>query len=108
MTEGLAIEIAKYKMMELGYGEDYTLRFRHLILKFNEAREMELSNDWMILISPLEQIKVQSKTGILNLTDNEINEQQYIHSGVIKLTNLNTKLPTGIKFLQVIPTNDRS
>ena len=44
MNEGTAIEIAEGKMRELGVGEDYILRYRHLRLDPKEKRKLKGEN----------------------------------------------------------------
>ncbi|MBI1836442.1 MAG: hypothetical protein HYR91_04165 [Flavobacteriia bacterium] len=103
MTDGLAIEIAKKKMLELEVGENYLLRFRHLVLIPDESRIVKAPNDILILLLPDENIRVVSKTGAFDLTDKGISEMQYVYSGTITIQNLNQKLPVHVKLLQVIP-----
>ena len=102
MNEGTAIEIAESKMRELGVGEDYILRYRHLRLDPKEKRKLRGENHLYILISPEHEIKVASKAGIYDLSDTGINEIQYIHRGLILVENL-VKMRVDVRFIQVIP-----
>jgi len=104
MTEGLAIEIAKQKMMEIGVGENYLIRFRHFQIQPLSKVELKGHNEFLILIQPDRYIKVYSKAGIYNELDNGINEMQYVHRGVTVLFNQQTRGTLQVKVLQVIPT----
>lgn len=103
MTEGLAIEIAKQKMLEFGIYENYLLRYRHFKVRTSEEITIKADNDLMLLITPDENIRVMSKSGIYNIQDNNLNEMQYVHSGTLKVKNQSSTLTIQVKFLQVIP-----
>jgi hypothetical protein len=103
MTEGLAIELAKRKMEELGNGENYLVRLRHFQIAPVSKVELKADNELFILIAPDEQVKVFSKAGVYNILDNKINEMQYLHRGNICIINQSTKTFIQVKFLQVIP-----
>lgn len=105
MTEGLAIEIAENMMRERGIKcEDYLLRFRHLILNIGEILQLSAKSELFILLSPVSQVRVFSRSGVYDTTV-LLNEAQYVHSGEITVTNLDTKGVVHVKFLQVIPKN---
>lgn len=103
MTEGLAIEIACAKMQELGIGKNYLLRYRHFQLQGAAVMTLKADNDLFILLTPETDTRVYSRTGIFDLKDLAVSEMQYVHSGNIRIENLNIKLPVQVKFLQVIP-----
>lgn len=102
MTEGMAIEIAKHQMRDTGVGCEYLLRFRHLILKPSETRVFDSRSELIILLSPVGNIRVLSNAGFYEIT-NTPNEVQYVHSGKVQIINLEVKLFTHVKILQVIP-----
>ena len=102
MNEGTAIEIAKFKMKELGVGRKYLLRYRHFHLDLKEKREIKGENHLFILVSNGRGFKVESKAGIFNLMDNGVNEQQHVHRGLIQIENTSRRR-IEIKFIQVIP-----
>lgn len=105
MTEGLAIEIARLKMRELGIGDNYLLRFRHFILAPGAKLEVKGDGHLFLLLTPdTTGLKVKSKTGAYDLTGTFI-ELQYVHSGTVQLENGSGKLPVQAKLLQVIPHN---
>lgn len=105
MNENLAIEIAKCKMRELGYGQNYTLRVRHLLLQEAQTRILKVGNNLLILYNPVSFTRVSSKMGVFDVTFPKSDEMQYVHSGNVTLTNLNEGLPTAFTLLQVIPLN---
>jgi hypothetical protein len=106
MTESLAIEIARSKMQELKV-QKYHLRYRHFVVQSTKVVSKHLS-DWMILLTPDNQTFVSSRTGIFDLSDTNINELQYLHSGIINIENKNIKAILHVRFLQVIPMIEKT
>jgi len=102
MTEGLALEIARYKMQEKGIGSAYILRFRHLILQPLEKRVFRDRNDLFLIIEPDQNLRVSSRTGILDFVNSGVSELQYVHSGIVTIENKDKKIILA-KILQVIP-----
>ena len=107
MNEGTAIEIAEQKMKELGIGKDYIIRYRHLMLDPQQKKEIKGENHLYILIQPNSGIMVASKAGIFNMGDTGINEQQYIHRGLILIESF-LKSRIDVKFIQVIPLQKKT
>jgi len=103
MTEGMALELAKQTMKELGVGENYLIRFRHFQIPPSSKIELKSQNELLIIIKPFKYLKVYSKAGIYNELDNRINEMQYIHRGVTTLINQMKEGYLQAKLLQVIP-----
>jgi len=103
MTEGLAIELAKQKMLELGVGENYLIRFRHFQVAPLSGIKLKGFNELLILVRPDADLKVYSKTGIYNEKDSRINEMQYVHRGVTVIFNQRKEGFLQVKLLQVIP-----
>ncbi len=103
MTEGIAIEIAKQKMLELAVGENYILRYRHFNLLAGVEITIKADNDLMLLLCPDDNVSVNSKTGWYNVQDHSLNEMQYIHTGKITVKNQSENSALQVKFLQVIP-----
>lgn len=89
-------------MCELGYGSSYTIRFRHLVLQPSEKREVQAQNQLMILIEPYCDVKIESDTGVFDLSEDLVNELQYEHSGALKVTN-HSFFISHIRFIQIIP-----
>ena len=102
MTEGLAIEIAKKKMQELGSGDNYLIRLRHIQLAPEQQLLIKGFNELLILIEPSSDLYVFSKAGIYDINDTGINEMQYIHRGETTLKNQNALEVLHVKLLQII------
>lgn len=102
MNEGTAIEIAKGKMKELGIGDDYIIRYRHLRLDPKEERIIKGGNELFIFIYPYYNITIESKLGIYDLEDEGLNELQHVHRGTVIITN-KSNIRLDAKFIQVIP-----
>ena len=103
MTEGVALELARAKMRELGIGKKYLLRYRHFQLQPSKKMVLIMGSDLLILLIPDVDTRIFSRNGIFDLKDLAVSEMQYLHSGDVNLENLNTKTAIQIKLLQVIP-----
>ena len=106
MTEGTALDFAESRMKEMGV-ENYILRYRHVLFLGSEKKIFKSENQLLIFIQPYGQVNIISKSGIYNRNDAAINEMQYIHSGIIEVTN-NSSNRTEMRFIQVIPTDNKS
>ena len=104
MTSDLALEYNARRMREMGYGKNYLLRFRHILLKVNEVREITAYNQIFLLIDPVASIRIESDVGLFDVNEDHANEMQYEHRGRIKITNLSLS-PTNARFLQAVPVN---
>jgi hypothetical protein len=91
-------------MKEMGYGKDYLIRFRHVLLKLNEVREITAYNQIFLLIEPVHDIRIESDVGLFDLTEDHANEMQYEHRGRIIISNLSMS-QVNVRFLQAIPIN---
>jgi hypothetical protein len=106
MTTSLALEYIPRRMKELGYGDNYSLRFAHLVLAANQVVNIDGTCQFFILVEEPANIDVESDTGIFNLTLATTNEMQYEHQGLITVKNLGTTI-NNVRFIQVIPKNIR-
>src|SRR5690242_14585954 len=104
MTSDLALDYIARRMKEMGYDKNYLIRFRHILLKLNEVREITAYNQIFLLIEPIHDIRIESDVGLFDLTEDHANEMQYEHRGRIILTNLSLS-PINARFLQAIPIN---
>src|SRR5215208_4338411 len=104
MTSDLALDYIARRMNEMGFGKSYLIRFRHILLKLGEVREISAYNQIFLLIEPMPNIRIESDVGLFDLTEDHANEMQYEHRGRIKITNLSLT-PTNARFLQAIPVN---
>lgn len=102
MTINLALEYIPRRMKELGYQSDYFIRFRHLVLQPNEEKIIDAFNQFFYLVEEAENVKVESETGVFDLSESSTNEMQYEHQSKIFITNyLSSK--NHLRFIQVIP-----
>jgi hypothetical protein len=102
MTIELAIDYIRRRMSELGFEDNYRVRFRHFVLKGKEVKDIDGDNQLFILVDPKEAVSVQSVFGIFDTTIDNVNELQYEHQGKITLTNHASVLQHA-RFIQVIP-----
>ena len=102
MTVNFALEYLPKRMCELGYGNDYTIRLRHLLLQPLEVRLFNGYGQIFLLIEPAADVRIESDTGFYDLSEQLTNELQYEHQGEVVITNLSI-LRTHIIFIQVIP-----
>lgn len=107
MTSDLALDYIRRRMEEMGFGANYLLRFRHVLLNAGETREIVAYNQIFLLIEPVATVKIESDVGLFDLNETDANEMQYEHRGRIRLTNLSLS-PTNARFLQAIPKNANS
>ncbi len=105
MTSDLALDYISRRMTEMGYGKKYLLRFRHVLLKVGETREIIAYNQIFLLIEPMHSIRIESDVGLFDLNEDHANEMQYEHRGRIRIINLSLS-PTNARFLQAIPINN--
>lgn len=102
MNVAIAMEYIPRRMKELGYGSDYYIRFRHLVLEPDEKREINAYNQFYMLIEEPSEIKISSDFGFFDLKEENTNEQDYEHQGRIIIYNYGRNY-TGVRFIQVIP-----
>ena len=105
MTTDLALEYIPRRMRELGYGDNYSLRFVHIVLQPSEVRQLEASCEFFILVEEPQSVNIDSDMGIFDLSSTAANELQYEHQGSITITNQNANGVTSVRFIQVIPKN---
>ena len=98
MTIGFALEYIEKTLCSC----DYTLNFRHLVLQPGESRELSSHNQMILLIEPPCDTRIESDTGIFDLSDDLANELQYEHKGDITITNQSIFI-NHVRFVQVIP-----
>jgi len=106
MTINLALEYIPRRMEELGYGNDYYLRFRHLVLQPAEQVELAAFNQLYILVEEVQDVSVISEFGIFDLSLKNANEMLYEHQGQITIQN-NASGIKHIRFIQVIPKHNK-
>lgn len=104
MTVALAIEYIPRRMMDIGVGMNYYLRFRHFVLRAGETIELNADNQFFILVDEVSEVSIQSDFGLYDLADPTTNEQNYEHQGTIIINNYAPNA-THVRFIQVIPKN---
>ena len=104
MTINLALEYIARRMKELGYGDEYSILFRHFVLPSKAKVKVHAGNQLFILIEPSESIAIKSDTGVFDVTTENVNELQYEHRGEIRIRNY-TIITQHARFIQVIPNN---
>ena len=104
MTIDTALEYISKRMLEMGHGKNYLLRYRHLIFRPQEKREIIGYNQIYILIEPTKDIRIESDVGLYDQSEDDANELQYEHRGAIKITNVSAVL-NNVRFIQAIPIN---
>ncbi len=107
MTTDLALEYIPRRMRELGYEDNYSLRFVHLVLQPSEVRQIEASCEFFILVEEPQNVTIDSDMGIFDLSFTATNELQYEHQGIITITNQSTVALVNVRFIQVIPRTIR-
>jgi hypothetical protein len=101
-----ALDYIPRRMKEMGYEDNYIVRWRHLQLDGTASLRLDADNEYYLLIDPDANVSVRSKFGVYDMTDTSINEMQYEHRGKIDITNNNSTV-TMILFLQIIPTHKK-
>jgi hypothetical protein len=102
MTAELAYEYIPRRMCELGYGTDYSIRFRHLVLQPGEERTVKGENQLFLLLKPFCDVRIVSATAIFDMSDGLSNELHYEHRGNITIKNYSIFI-NHVPFIQVIP-----
>ncbi|MDO9001388.1 MAG: hypothetical protein Q7W45_16600 [Bacteroidota bacterium] len=102
MTINLALEYIPRRMQELGYKGNYYIRFRHLVLQANEEQTIDAYNQFYYLVEEAQNVRVESETGIFDLSENTTNEMQYEHQSKIQIKNYSSGI-NHLRFIQVIP-----
>lgn len=103
MNEGTALEIARQIMRERGFIESYSVKYRHFQIAPKNEVVLKAENQLIFLIKPTYYMEVRSITGFFNRQDRTVNELQYMHTGITRITNTNSRNFTNAYILQVIP-----
>ena len=102
MTIDLALQYIPKRMQELGYNTQYHLRLRHVVLQPQAEVNISSYNQLVLLVDEVNDIRVESDTGVYDLTETNVNELTYEHQGAVKIQN-QSPLISRIRFIQVIP-----
>lgn len=105
MTIEFALAYIPRRMEELGFGNRYYMKPRHLVLQSGEKREIEGYNQYFLLVDTVSEVSINSEFGCYDLMMMETNEQQYEHRGLITINNHSQEIKH-LRFIQVIPKHD--
>jgi len=106
MTIALALEYIPRRMRELGYGDRYSIRLRHLVLRPGEKRKLDAHGEIFLLVTGSQDITVKSEFGIYDPISEAINELQYEHQGLIRVRNYSPQ-QQAVQFIQLIPQKEQ-
>jgi hypothetical protein len=101
MTEQLALLYIPKRAAELGF-TDYLIRIRHLILKPDEQREINSTNQIYFLIEEAGEVRIDSDSGVFDLSETRANELTYEHTGSIVIKNY-APFVKQLRFIQLLP-----
>ncbi|HXU26798.1 MAG TPA: hypothetical protein VN698_06165 [Bacteroidia bacterium] len=101
-----ALDYIPRRMKEMGYEDNYIVRWRHFQMDKTSTYHIDADNEYYLLIDPDANVSVRSKFGVYDMTDAGIDEMQYEHRGKIDITN-NNNTTTMILFLQIIPSHKK-
>jgi hypothetical protein len=104
MTVEFALDNIRRRMKELGYGDSYITRWKHIQLEGSASQNIDSYNEYHFLINPSVNVSVRSKLGVFDLGDTKINQMQYEHRGKITIAN-KTSDSQMVLFIQVIPNH---
>lgn len=104
MYLAFALDYIPRRMRELGYGENYVTRYRHLYVADKTVMKIDADNQLWMFIEPEAVVTISSERGVYDMYDTTINQQQHEHSGKIKVSN-NSGRDVYVLFIQAIPTN---
>lgn len=102
MTTGFALDYIPRRMCELGHGTSYLMRYRHLVLGPREEKSVNATGQLLLLIDPCGDLRVESTSGLYDMSEDQVNEMCYEHRGEIRMLNYSIFI-VHVKFIQVIP-----
>ena len=102
MDTAIVMEYVRMRMSEFGYGENYSVRLRHIVLQASEIREIDSSDHLYILVEQVSGVSIQSTFGFFDLGSTNVNELQYEHQGKIVMNNYSPAI-VSVRFVQAIP-----
>jgi hypothetical protein len=81
-------EYIKHRIRELTQDAKYMVRFKHLILQPNQELQLKAGTSIYLITDLIDDVRVESDTGLFDIGSNESNEQIYEHRGTINIENL--------------------
>lgn len=92
-------EFVKQKVKQLTAHKGYQLHFKHLVLLPNETMIIQAGTDVYLLTDIVDDVRLESDTGLFDWASGQSNEQVYEHRGVLHIENLSNQ-PNHIPFIQ--------
>ena len=103
MTQEFASQVyIPRRMRELGFGDNYFIRFKHFVMQPGETKEVDADNEYFFLVDRPDNVGIQSSFGIFDLSFDKTDEQSYEHTGKIEIVNYASTL-NHLQFIQAIP-----
>jgi hypothetical protein len=107
MNLDFVIEYIPSRMKELGYRKgQYHIRFHHYVLQPQQKIRIEAFNELYLLSEVIEDISIESASGVFDLSQQNISRQEYEHQGLIKIENQSDQV-RHIKLVQVLPAKGK-
>ncbi|MBK7763670.1 MAG: hypothetical protein IPI46_09895 [Bacteroidetes bacterium] len=97
-------EYIKQRIKEYTQVQNLSLHFRHLALQPNEKISIKAGTDIYLLTDLIDDVRVESDTGLFDFGSNETNEQVYEHRGELLIENLSSNF-NHIPFIQFTEKN---
>lgn len=92
------------RMADLGIGNNYYTRAKHVIVPAGQTLLVNAQSQFFILVDENPDVTIISDFGFYDLSYPSTNEQSYEHQGNIEITN-NSTSTTHVRFIQVVPIN---
>jgi hypothetical protein len=104
MTPEITLAYLQRRAKELKLENTYTFRLRHFVLMPKAQKKVSGQGQRFFLVEPVEDVKIESQSGIFDMTIDNTNELVYEHLGDLRLRN-HAPSVRHIRFLQLIPNN---
>lgn len=95
-------EFIKKRVQELTTNGNYHLHFKHMVLQPNEELTLPIGLDVYLLTDVVDDVRIESDTGLFDWASGQSNEQVYEHRGTLYIENL-SNLTNHIPFIQFTP-----
>lgn len=97
-------EYIKQRVLELTQNENLILHFKHIVLQPNEHIELHIGTAIYLITDLIDDVRVESDTGLFDIGSTETNQQIYEHRGQLIIDNLSSNT-NHIPFIQFIEKN---
>jgi len=92
-------EYLKQRVRELTEQQNKVMHFRHLVLQSNEIMKIKAGTDIYLLTDVVDDVRIESDTGLFDWGSGQTNEQVYEHRGELIVENLSSNT-NHIPFIQ--------